>query len=398
MSSRSHCIFTISVEQKQPGSAVVRRSKLHLVDLAGSERVKKTGAEGKLLQEARYINLSLHYLQEVITALCDKADGKRDHIPYRQSLMTMVLRDSLGGNCKTVMLATAHPQDAWMDETVSTCKFAQRVASIKVNARINEETDPTLLVKKLKAENAALKEELAMYRKGDQAGDRILSSEEKDRCKDAVVRYVNAGEDDGNLTGLDGDLARIFESFRVMRQMILAKGGAVDSRTQSPASTVSEPLNGKPADPPLSRPHDSQHKVSQLQLQLQQKESETNMLLGIIQKYQAKKSTVACQTGDSDARPPSVEEGARAYSPVSYDQKARPGASQQDQVKMVAMQHKLASDYNLDTLDAHGLGLFKDTTRAFEEFRKSWRKFEQVERQKNEQAQRCEQARNLATT
>ena len=101
-SSRSHCIFTISIDARRPDSEVVRRSKLHLVDLAGSERVKKTGIEGKVLSEAKYINLSLHFLEQVIVALQEK----QKFIPYRNSMMTSVLRDSLGGNCRTVMVAT----------------------------------------------------------------------------------------------------------------------------------------------------------------------------------------------------------------------------------------------------------------------------------------------------
>ncbi|XP_016353805.1 kinesin-like protein KIF6 [Sinocyclocheilus anshuiensis] len=101
-STRSHCIFTIHLCSKELGSAMVRCSKLHLVDLAGSERVGKSGVGGQILTEAKYINLSLHYLEQVIIALSEK---NRSHIPYRNSMMTSVLRDSLGGNCMTTMIA-----------------------------------------------------------------------------------------------------------------------------------------------------------------------------------------------------------------------------------------------------------------------------------------------------
>eukprot|EP00971_Amphidinium_carterae_P081934 1620969-Amphidinium_carterae.1 len=97
-STRSHCLFIIWVDSTKPGSDVVRRSKLHLVDLAGSERVSKTGVEGSLLKEAKYINLSLHYLEQVIVALHERTKGARSHVPYRNSMMTSVLRDSLGIN------------------------------------------------------------------------------------------------------------------------------------------------------------------------------------------------------------------------------------------------------------------------------------------------------------
>lgn len=102
-STRSHCIFTIHLTAREAGSATLRKAKLHLVDLAGSERVSKTGVNGQLLTEAKYINLSLHYLEQVIVAL---SESGRSHIPYRNSMMTSVLRDSLGGNCMTTMIAT----------------------------------------------------------------------------------------------------------------------------------------------------------------------------------------------------------------------------------------------------------------------------------------------------
>mgnify|MGYP001250921355 CR=1 FL=1 len=131
-STRSHCVFTIYITSRVRDSAVVRRSKLHLVDLAGSERVGKTGVGGTLLTEAKYINLSLHYLEQVIVALSEKS---RSHIPYRNSMMTSVLRDSLGGNCMTTMIANLSFDPSSVDESISTCRFAQRVALIKNQVR-----------------------------------------------------------------------------------------------------------------------------------------------------------------------------------------------------------------------------------------------------------------------
>ncbi|KAI8896990.1 P-loop containing nucleoside triphosphate hydrolase protein [Globomyces pollinis-pini] len=114
-SSRSHCIFIISITSRRKGQDVIRRSKLHLVDLAGSERVAKTGIDGTLLKEARHINLSLHFLEQVIIALHEASKGKRPHIPYRNSMMTSLLRDSLGGNCKTTMIATIAVEQLLID-------------------------------------------------------------------------------------------------------------------------------------------------------------------------------------------------------------------------------------------------------------------------------------------
>ena len=127
-SSRSHCIFTLFVEGRKVGSDRVMRAKLHLVDLAGSERVHKTKSDGQTLREAQFINTSLFFLEMVIVALGEKSQGKggRTHVPYRNSMMTSVLRDSLGGNCKTIMVATISAEAAQTEESLSTCRFAQR--------------------------------------------------------------------------------------------------------------------------------------------------------------------------------------------------------------------------------------------------------------------------------
>lgn len=144
-SSRSHAIFTITVEcsEKGPdGQNHVRMGKLHLVDLAGSERQAKTGATGQRLKEATQINLSLSTLGNVISAL---VDGKSTHIPYRNSKLTRLLQDSLGGNSKTVMIANIGPADYNFDETISTLRYANRAKNIKNKAKINEDPKDALL-------------------------------------------------------------------------------------------------------------------------------------------------------------------------------------------------------------------------------------------------------------
>ena len=146
------------------GTDKVRRSKLHLVDLAGSERVAKTNSSGSVLTEAKHINSSLFYLEMVIVALYEKATTGRAHIPYRNSMMTSVLRDSLGGNCKTIMIATINPEASHTEESLSTCKFAQRVSLIKNKALLNEETDPSIIIRKLKDELLNLREEIAFLK------------------------------------------------------------------------------------------------------------------------------------------------------------------------------------------------------------------------------------------
>jgi kinesin family protein 3/17 len=144
-SSRSHAIFSICIEcsdRGPDGAQRLRAGKLHLVDLAGSERQSKTGATGIRLKEATKINLSLSTLGNVISAL---VDGKSTHIPYRNSKLTRLLQDSLGGNSKTVMVANVGPADYNYDETISTLRYATRAKSIQNHAVVNEDPKDALL-------------------------------------------------------------------------------------------------------------------------------------------------------------------------------------------------------------------------------------------------------------
>lgn len=112
------------------------------------------------MKEARHINKSLSYLEQVVLALSDR---KRDHIPYRQTTLTNFLRDSVGGNCKTVMVANIHCVSAHLEETISTLKFATRMMKVKNEAQVNTIVDPTLRIKRLEKEIRDLKQELAMH-------------------------------------------------------------------------------------------------------------------------------------------------------------------------------------------------------------------------------------------
>ncbi|KAG7385286.1 Kinesin-like protein kif3a [Phytophthora pseudosyringae] len=141
-SSRSHSMFTITVEacstavSEANGKPHICVGKLNLVDLAGSERQAKTGATGDRMKEATKINLSLSALGNVISAL---VDGKSQHIPYRDSKLTRLLQDSLGGNAKTVMIANCGPADYNYNETLSTLRYANRAKNIKNKPKINED-------------------------------------------------------------------------------------------------------------------------------------------------------------------------------------------------------------------------------------------------------------------
>ncbi|KNC52505.1 kinesin-II 95 kDa subunit [Thecamonas trahens ATCC 50062] len=159
-SSRSHAVVTLTVVQKTRRAGdeppLLLKSRVHLVDLAGSERVASTHAAGLRLREAGAINKSLHMLGRVITELSDGAA----FVPYRDSVLTRLLRDALGGNAKTLMIATVSPAPASADETLSTLRYAQRAKRIVNSAVVNE--DPAAaLIRDLRARVAQLEAAVA---------------------------------------------------------------------------------------------------------------------------------------------------------------------------------------------------------------------------------------------
>jgi len=165
-SSRSHSIFSITVESStmdEAGEAHYKVGKLNLVDLAGSERQSKTESTGERFIEATKINLSLTCLGSVINKL---VSGKSQYIPYRDSKLTMLLQDSLGGNTKTVMIANVGPADYNYDETLNTLWYASRAKKIKNKPRINEDPKDALL-RQYQEEIELMKKKLMAMGKGD---------------------------------------------------------------------------------------------------------------------------------------------------------------------------------------------------------------------------------------
>lgn len=159
-SSRSHSVVTLRVESWDEGDdekLTATSSKLHLIDLAGSERQKGTGATGERLKEGANINVSLSALGNVISALTEK---KRGHVPYRDSKLTRLLQDSLGGNSVTVMLCNASPAKINADETLSALRFAERAKKIENVATVNRDPKAARAAA-LYEENKTLKEKVA---------------------------------------------------------------------------------------------------------------------------------------------------------------------------------------------------------------------------------------------
>ncbi|KAJ8288686.1 hypothetical protein COCON_G00013450 [Conger conger] len=155
-SSRSHMLIVLQLKQIFSKENITKQSNINLVDLAGSERQRSLGSEADRLKEGTAINLSLTTLGNVISSLADVALGKRVvHIPYRYSVLTKLLQSALGGNSRTIMIATLSPADICYEESMSTLRFAERAKRIQNRAVVNE--GPTeRLVKELKAENAKL--------------------------------------------------------------------------------------------------------------------------------------------------------------------------------------------------------------------------------------------------
>ncbi|XP_059468801.1 osmotic avoidance abnormal protein 3-like [Neocloeon triangulifer] len=217
-SSRSHCIFCVNVERMDvldDGSTAVRRGKLNLVDLAGSERQAKTGATGERLKEATKINLSLSALGNVISAL---VDGRTRHVPYRDSKLTRLLQDSLGGNTKTLMVACLSPADYNYDETLSTLRYAHRAKSIENKPRVNEDPKDAV-IRQYQAEIEQLK---VMLSGGQVFQNGGTGSSELDELR------AKCEEEQRNKARLQQDLEELKSSYAQLSQLKVCRADVID--------------------------------------------------------------------------------------------------------------------------------------------------------------------------
>ncbi|XP_074337855.1 kinesin-like protein KIN-1 [Apium graveolens] len=142
-SSRSHCVYIFTVKQEVTVDKRIKYGKLMLVDLAGSEKVEKTGAEGRILEEAKNINKSLSALGNVVNAMTGPL-GKGSHIPYRDSKLTRVLQNALGGNCRTALLCCCSPSPRNVSESLSTLRFGARARHVKTSPHVSPKEEKSI--------------------------------------------------------------------------------------------------------------------------------------------------------------------------------------------------------------------------------------------------------------
>ena len=270
-SSRSHSIFTIYIEASEAtekDQQHITAGKLNLVDLAGSERQSKTQATGDRLKEANKINLSLSALGNVISAL---VDGKNSHVPYRDSKLTRLLQDSLGGNTKTVMIANVSPASDSYDETLGTLRYASRAKNIKNQPKVNEDPKDTMLreyadeIKRLKdmlnGEGGSLTMKKTPSNAGLGGGDKTAK----------IAQYQNQLKQRDNLANEERKKRETLEErLREMQQKMLASSSTNEGSEKQKYVEMAEKMKHQEKD------HDT------LLRERQQKEDE---LMGIGKKY-----------------------------------------------------------------------------------------------------------------
>lgn len=251
-SSRSHALFIIIIEQneiskdrnnrpKAPGQKerrMFRVGKLNLVDLAGSERVRLSGAVGQRLEESKKINKSLSALGNVISALTEKKF--RGHIPYRDSKLTRILEDSLGGNCKTTMMAMISPALMSFNESLSTLKFANRAKNIKNNALINEDLDEKTLLRRYEKELKRLRHELQTRNKNVVDKRKLIEVEEQRRRaeQDKLQALISMERLSQSLMTEKEAKKRLEEKIRQMNEQLLIGGFSGGPVRETPAFKV----------------------------------------------------------------------------------------------------------------------------------------------------------------
>ncbi|KAK7052783.1 kinesin motor domain-containing protein [Favolaschia claudopus] len=241
-SSRSHSVFSITVHVKKAGHVasddLLKIGKLNLVDLAGSENIGRSGAENKRAREAGMINQSLLTLGRVINALVDKAQ----HVPYRESKLTRLLQDSLGGRTKTCIIATVSPARSNMEETLSTLDYAMRAKSIRNKPELNQRMTRNSLLKEYVAEIERLKADVLAAREKNG----IFFSEEtwQQLSTEHEVRQTELEEARKQVDIVEGQMRNVRDEFEQSIALLKKREGEL-KETRDQLKTTEEVLDSK---------------------------------------------------------------------------------------------------------------------------------------------------------
>ncbi|XP_018516291.1 kinesin-like protein KIF11 isoform X2 [Lates calcarifer] len=221
-SSRSHSVFSVTIHMKEitlDGEELVKIGKLNLVDLAGSENIGRSGAVDKRAREAGNINQSLLTLGRVITALVEK----RPHVPYRESKLTRILQDSLGGRTKTSIIATVSPSSSNLEETLSTLEYASRAKNIMNKPEVNQKLTKRTLIKEYTEEIERLKRDLAATR--DKNGVYLSAENYEGMMGQITAHEEQVAEYNDRIAAMEEELKKVTELF-------------VDSKTRLEQCTI----------------------------------------------------------------------------------------------------------------------------------------------------------------
>nr|AAR39436.1 kinesin family member 3 [Dictyostelium discoideum] len=281
-SSRSHSIFILTIQQKNLKVGSIKTGKLYLVDLAGSEKISKTGAQGTTLDEAKMINKSLSSLGNVINAL---TDGKSTHIPYRDSKLTRVLQESLGGNSRTTLIINCSPSSYNEAETISTLRFGSRAKNIKNKAKINQERSAAeLKILLSKAENEI--ENLKGYIKELETVSGVtvsnLKSSGSGSGSGSGSSSSSSGSSGGSGSGGSSNLSNSVNSTSNLNTSSNTSSSNVNANANVITTSVSAPTS--PKDTELIKV--LQEKCIQLEKQLFKKEEEKKEILEQLEQQQ----------------------------------------------------------------------------------------------------------------
>lgn len=323
-SSRSHAILTLHIKKKTQNAELV--SQLHLVDLAGSERASSTGAEGDTLMEGANINKSLTTLGMCLSRLAEvSGGGAKGHVPYRDSQLTWLLNDSLGGNSKTAMLANISPASINAEETLSTLRFASTVKKIKNNAVVNEDPQQRL-IRELREEIADIKKKILALEMG-LGPEEALDGEAAEELSDVTERTQQQANATANAALLEGILesdhaqascstthqtgevdALDLDDQRDMEEALLGGSSGVERRPGGVGDGLDDPQQGDPRDgTPTDDPSaatDDNSAAPQRLLEthedlLERLEEDATLMLQMVESNEEKLARTQAQTADN---------------------------------------------------------------------------------------------------